>query len=158
MQKMAYIILFLLAFTQCNTCDNCKPIAEEPFIKIRFYNKVDSTKHVVIIDSINHKWAGRYSNFQDTVNTYQLPLNMNEDVSNFVISYRDTADIANHLTNTLSITYQRAYLKRTDNNIIQQNRVILSDVTSDFEKFNLLCGDSLQLICITNEALFQVYR
>lgn len=156
MQKMAYVLLFLLAFTQCKTCDDCRPIAEEPYIKIRFYNQEDSSRHIVIIDSINHKWAGNYSYYQDTVNTYQLPLNMNEDVSNFVISYRDTTAIETHLTNTLNISYQRTYLKRADNNIIQQNKV--TDITSDFEQFSLLCGDSLQLICISNEALFQVYR
>lgn len=154
MQKMAYIILFLAAFIQCNTCDECEPFAEEPFLKIRFYKAVDSTRNIVIIDSINHVWAGNYSYYQDTVNTYVLPLNMHENISDFMISYRDTTEMDKYLSNTLSITYQRTYLKRTDNYIIQQN--LVSEVTSDFELTNLLCADSLQLICISNEALFQI--
>ncbi len=156
MQKIAFIFLFLAAFMQCNTCDDCEPFAEEPFIKIRFYNTADSSRHIVIVDSINHIWAGTYSYFQDTVNTYQLPLNMHDNVSNFVISYRDTTDIENHLTNKLSISYERTYLKRTDNYIIQQN--LVTEVTSNFEQTNLLCADSLQILCISNEALFQIYR
>lgn len=156
MQKMAVILLFLLALTQCNTCDDCEPFAEEPYLKIRFYKVADSSANVVIIDSINHVWAGNYSYYQDTVNTYFLPLNMNEDISNFVISYRDTTDLLSYLENNLEVTYQRSYLKRTDNNIIQACDIL--EATSDFNLKNLLCGDTLNINCISNEAIYQVYR
>lgn len=156
MQKMAYILFFLFTFTQCNTCDDCEPFAEEPYLKIRFYKAVDSTASVVIIDSVNHVWAGNYTYYEDTVNTYLLPLNMNEDVSNFVISYRDTTDILTYLENNLQVTYKRSFIKRTDNNIIQECDII--ETTSDFNLKNLVCGDTLNITCISNEALYQVYR
>lgn len=156
MQKMAYTLLFLIAFTQCNTCDDCEPFAEEPYLTIRFYNAIDSTSNVVIIDSINHVWAGNYDYYQDTVNTYLLPLNMHEDVSVFVISYRDTSDLNTPITNTLNVTYLRSYLKRTDNIIIQQCDII--ETTSDFSIKNLVCGESLNETCISNEAIYQIYR
>ena len=156
MQKMAYILLFLVAFTQCNTCNDCEPFAEEPFLKIRFYKAVDSSSNVVIIDSINHVWAGNYNYYQDTVNTYLLPLNMNEDISEFVISYRDTSDLSTYLENNLHVSYQRSFFKRTDNNIIQECDI--SEAISDFNLKNLLCGDTLNITCISNEAIYQVYR
>lgn len=156
MQKMAFILLFIMAFTQCNTCDDCEPFAEEPFLTIRFSKAIDSTSNVVIIDSINHVWAGSYTSFQDTVNTYQFPLNMQENLSNFVISYRDTADLNTYYTNNLTIAYQRNYLKRTDNNIIVQCDII--EATSDFSSKILLCSDTLNITCISNEALYQIYR
>ncbi len=156
MQKIAYIFFFLTAFTQCNTCDDCEPFAEEPYLKIRFYKAVDSSRSIVIIDSINHIWAGNYSYYQDTVNTYTLPLNMHETSSNFVISYRDTTDLSTMLTNTLNVTYERSYIKQTDNIIIQQLTII--ETTSDFETKNFLCGDTLNITCISNESLYQVYR
>lgn len=156
MLKIAYILLFVIAFTRCSTCDDCNPIAEEPFVKIRFYNATDSSANLVIIDSINHVWAGNYSYFQDTLNTYSLPLNMHEDSSNFVISYRDFSALDSYLTNTLNVTYSRSYLKRTDNYIIQQCDII--ETTSDFTLKNLLCGDSLNITCISNEAIYQIYR
>jgi len=156
MQKIAYILLFLTTFVQCNTCEDCDPIAEEPFLKIRFYKAVDSSRSIVIIDSINHIWAGDYSYYQDTVNTYTLPLNMHEDSSNFVISYRDTTDLSTMLTNSLNVIYDRSYVKRTDNILLQELNIIKA--TSDFETTNLLCGDTLNITCISNDALYQVYR
>jgi hypothetical protein len=155
MQKLVVFIFFLMAFSKCNTCDDCETFAEEPFLKIRFY-KADSTRNIVIIDSINHVWAGNYDYYQDTVNTYVLPLNMNADESNFVISYRDTTEWETTLTNTLNVTYARSYIKRTDNNIVQQLNII--EATSDFTTKNLLCGDSLNITCISNDALYQIYR
>ena len=156
MQKLAYVLLFLTAFMQCNTCEDCEPSAEEPYLKIRFYKAADSSRNIVIIDSINHMWAGDYSYYQDTVNTYTLPLNMNQESSEFVISYRDTTDLSTMLTNTLNVTYDRYYTKRTDNIILQQLNII--EATSDFESKNLLCGDTLNITCISNDALYQVYR
>lgn len=156
MQKMAFILLFIMAFVQCNTCDDCVPFAEEPFLTLRFSKALDSTSNVVIIDSINHMWAGDFAYFQDTVNTYQFPLNMHEDLSNFVISYRDTADLNTYYTNNLNVTYQRTYLKRTDNNIILQCDII--EATSDFATKILLCSDTLNITCISNEATYQIYR
>ncbi len=158
MQKMFSFLLFIISFTQCNTCDDCEPFAEEPYLKIRFYKAVDSTANIVILDSINHTWAGNYAYYKDTVNTYLLPLNMNEDVSNFVISYRDTSDINTFFTNTLTIFYEREYIKQTDNNIIIQTTI--KEILSDFSLKNSLCKNdpTNTTNCLSNDVIYQVYR
>ncbi len=156
MQKLLLFIFFIAGFVQCNTCDDCEPFAEEPYLKLRFYNAKDSTSNVVIMDSINHEWAGNFSYYQDTVNTYSLPLNMNEDVSNFIITYRDTANLNLYFTNTLLVKYERTYLKRTDNNILVICDIL--EAKSDFNLKNLLCADLLDITCNSNEAIYQVYR
>jgi len=155
MQKLAVIIALLLSLNGCNTCTDCEPFAEEPFIKIRFYKIADSTANNVVIDSINHKWAGNFEYFQDTVNTYQLPLNMNKDVSKFIISYRDATDYTTYNTNSMEVSYQRIFFKRTDNTIIVKSEI--TSVSSDFNNSpNLLCANSLS--CNSNEAIYQIYR
>ncbi len=156
MQKMLIFLILASIFMQCNTCDNCVPFAEEPYLKLRFYKATDSSANVVIIDSINHVWAGNYAYYEDTVNTYLLPLNMNKDISNFVISYRDTSSLQLYFTNTLLVKYTRTYLKRTDNNIIVQCDIL--ETSSDFNIKNLLCADNLNITCNSNEALYQIYR
>ncbi len=156
MQKLLVFLFISITFMQCNTCIDCKPFAEEPYLKIRFYKAVDSSANVVIIDSINHVWAGNYTNFKDTANAYLLPLNMNEDVSNFIISYRDTSDLATFFTNTLLVNYERSFLKRTDNNILVQCNIL--ETTSNFSNKTLVCKESETLICNSNEALYQIYR
>jgi len=120
MQKLVLFLVVSFGLMQCNTCTDCEPFAEEPYLKLRFYMAEDSSSNVVIVDSINHKWAGNFSYYQDTVNTYLLPLNMSEDTSNFIITYRDTTDLDSYLTNTLLVKYERSYLKRTDNEAIYQ--------------------------------------
>ncbi len=155
---MLFFLLFIISFTQCNTCDDCEPFAEEPYLKLRFYKAVDSSANIIIIDSINHTWAGTYAYYKDTVNTYLLPLNMNEDESNFVISYRDTSDIKTYFTNTLRVLYERKYSKRTDNNIIIQTTI--KKISSDFNLKNFLCKNdpTNTTSCLSNDAIYQVYR
>ncbi|MCF6353359.1 MAG: hypothetical protein L3J06_10145 [Cyclobacteriaceae bacterium] len=110
------------------------------------------------MDSINHNWAGNYAYYKDTVNTYILPLNMNKDESNFVISYRDTSDINTYFTNTLNVFYEREYSKRTDNNITIQTTI--KKISSDFNLKNFLCkSDSTNTTnCLSNDVIYQVYR
>ncbi len=156
MQKLLLLLFFVVGFVQCNTCDNCEPFAEEPYLKLRFYMAEDNSSNVVIMDSINHEWAGNFSYYQDTVNTYLLPLNMNEDTSNFIITYRDTTDLDSYLTNTLLVKYERNYLKRSDNNILVVCNIL--ETTSNFTSKYLLCADSLNTTCNSNEAIYQVFR
>ncbi len=154
---MLFFLFLSFGFMKCSTCDDCQPFAEEPYLKLRFYKATDSSASVVIIDSVNHIWAQNYTNFQDTVNTYLLPLNMNEDQSNFIITYRDTSDLNTYFTNTLNIIYERKLVKRTDNNIIVES--LIKDTSSDFNLKNLQCKDeSLNANCLSNEAIYQVYR
>lgn len=157
MQKLVFLLVVSFVFVQCNTCTNCEPFAEEPYLKIRFYKAVDSTSNVVIIDSINHNWAGNFTYYQDTLNTYLLPLNMNEEQSDFIITYRDTTDLDTYLTNTLQVKYDITYLKRTDNNIIVQS--FITETSSDFTTKTLLCkDDSITTSCLSNDAIYKVYR
>ncbi|VAW27630.1 hypothetical protein MNBD_BACTEROID06-392, partial [hydrothermal vent metagenome] len=48
MQKMLIFLILASIFMQCNTCDNCAPFAEEPYLKLRFYKATDSSANVVI--------------------------------------------------------------------------------------------------------------
>lgn len=154
MQKIPLFVLIMALVVSCNNCTDCEPFSEEPYVKIRFYNAADSSANVVVIDSINHIWAGDLEYYQDTVHTYQLPLNMHEDVSNFTLTFRDTIDYATFLTKELSVSYTREYIKRPDNNIVVQNNI--SEITSNFNKATLVCGDSLT--CLSNDAIYQIYR
>lgn len=138
----------------CSDCTDCEPFAEEPYVKIRFYHAADSSANVVVIDSINHMWAGDYAYYQDTVHTYQLPLNMHEDISNFTLTFRDTTDYNTFITNELSVSYSQVFVKRPDNTIVVQCGV--DDMTSNFNKATLVCGDSIT--CTSNEAIYQIYR
>jgi len=155
MQKLILLFGLILIINGCSNCSDCEPFAEEPFIKIRFYKIADSTANKVVIDSINHVWAGNFEYFQDTVNTYQLPLNMNEDISKFILSYRYVTDYTSSYSNSMEVNYHRTFLKRTNNTIIVKSDII--SVSSDFSNTpNLLCADSLT--CNSNEAIYQIYR
>lgn len=156
MQKLSIVLVLTLLLARCTTCTNCTPFAEEPFVKLRFYNATDSSVNIVIIDSINHVWAGTYAYYQDTVNTYKLPLNMNTDSSFFEIWFRDTAMTALPVKNFLQVNYTRNFTKQTDNNIRVQCDITYTK--SDFAQSSLQCAKSSTENCSSNEALFQVYR
>ena len=147
-------MFIVLVVWSCSDCTDCQPFAEEPYVRIRFYHAADSSANVVVIDSINHVWAGSFEYYQDTVHTYQLPLNMHEGFSDFALSFRDTTDYTTYITKVLSVNYEREYVKRPDNNIVVQSNI--SDMTSDFNKAILVCGDSLT--CNSNDAIYQIYR
>ncbi|MCB0496476.1 MAG: hypothetical protein KDC79_10110 [Cyclobacteriaceae bacterium] len=154
MQKLALFFFVLIFFVSCSDCTDCGPFASEPYMRIRFYHASDSSANAVVLDSINHTWAGNYENYQDTVHTYQLPLNMNDDFSDFTLTYRDTADLNTYLTNELSVSYTRTYVKQPDNTI--EVECTINEVISNFIKTNLVCADSLT--CESNEAVYQIYR
>lgn len=154
MRILAFIVLMVMAFSSCTDCTDCNPLAEEPYLKIRFYNASDSSGQVVVMDSINHVWAGNYEYYQDTVNTYKLPLNMNEDISDFVLTFRDTTNYSSFIINNVSVTYNRSYIKSPDNTILVQCDI--QNITSDFATSNLVCNDTLS--CISNDAIFKIYR
>lgn len=154
MRKLALFILGVVALSSCSECTDCEPFAEEPYLQIRFYNASDSSAQIVVIDSVNHVWAGSYEYYQDTVNTYKLPLNMQADISDFTLTFRDTTDYTTFLTRELSVSYERSYVKREDNNIIVKSNIV--EVTSNFSNANLECGDTLT--CISNDALYKIYR
>jgi hypothetical protein len=152
------ILLFVIAIgiNSCNDCTNCEPFTEEPFLKIRFFNQVDSTKRVIIIDSINQLFVQDFRHFQDTTYEYKFPIDTHNDTSLYQMVYRDTTNLSTYLTNSITLIYDRQFIRRDDNYIIVE--VNLESFTTNFAQFELICNDSTNVECISNEAVANIYN
>lgn len=152
------ILLFVIAvgINSCNDCKNCAPFTEEPFLKIRFFNQADSTKRVIIIDSVNNLLVQNFRHFQDTTYEYKFPIDTHNDTSLYQMVYRDTSNLSTYLTNNITLIYTRQFIGRDDNYIIVECN--LENFTADFAKFELICKDSTNVECISNEAVANIYN
>jgi len=142
--------------TSCDECSNCKPFSEEPFITMRFYKQADSTERIIIIDSINHNYAKSIRHFQDTSYTFKFPLDMHNESSLFQIVYRDTSNLKTYLTNRVDISYSEQLMHRNDNYVVSVLNI--NNFTSDFAKYALICKDTSNIKCISNEAVAKIYN
>ena len=70
--------------------------------------------------------------------------------------YRDTSNLSTYLTNNITLIYDRQFLPRDDNYIIVE--INLESFTADFAKFELICKDSTNVECISNEAVANIYN
>ena len=158
MKGLTVILFFVIAFgtSSCDDCTNCEPFTEEPFLQIRFFNQVDSTTRVIIIDSVNQVLTQDLRHFQDTTNEYKFPLDMHHDTSVYQMVYRDTSNLTTYLNNEITLIYSRQFLPRDDNYIIVECN--LDSFTADFAKFELICKDSTSIECISNEAVANIYN
>ena len=138
MKGLAVILFFVIAFctSSCDDCTNCEPFTEEPFLQIGFFNQVDSTTRVIIIDSVNQVLALDLRHFQDTTNEYKFALDMHHDTSVYQMVYRDTSNLTTYLKNEITLIYSRQFLPRDDNYIIVECN--LDSFTADFAKFELI--------------------
>ena len=152
----AFLIVLALGVISCTDCTDCEPFSEEPFLSIRFLNQLDSSKRVIIIDSINQIFAPDLRHFQDTTYEFKFPLDMHHDTSIYQMIYRDTSNLTTYLTNTITLIYSRQFLRRDDNYIIVECN--LDSFTSDFAKFELTCKDNSNIECISNEAVAKIYN
>lgn len=69
----------------CDTCNDCGPVENDPFVKLSFYYYSDSSSADVIIDSINGISAISINEelYEDTAQVFRFPLNYNTDSSWF---------------------------------------------------------------------------
>ncbi len=155
-----FVLLFLtfLAFniSSCDECNDCDPFTEEPFLKIRFYNQVDSSKRVIIIDTVNQLNVRDFRHFQDTTYEFKFPLDMHHDTAVYQMVYRDTSNLTTFLTNEITVIYSRQFLRRDDNYIIVECN--LDSFTADLASFTLICKDNSTTECISNEAVANTYN
>ena len=158
MKGFAIIFLFAIAFgtSSCTECTDCEPFSEEPFLKVRFFNQVDSTNRIIIIDSINQLFVKDFRHFQDTTYEYKFPVDSHRDTSVYQMVYRDTSNLSSYLSNEISLIYSRQFLRRDDNYIIVECN--LESFTADFAKFELICKDTTNVECISNEAVANIYN
>lgn len=154
-QKTITLSIILLMFLgSCNDCTTCKPFTEEPFINLKFYHISDSTLRPIIIDSINHVYTKEFRYFKDTTAEFRFPLNTHADTSTFLMSYRNADTLEDSLTNTITLAYEREFVRRDDNYIVVRLNIL--GLESDFSGTVLSCKDSTQ--CISNEAIGRIYN
>jgi hypothetical protein len=158
MKGFIALCLIVIAFgaSSCTECTDCEPFTEEPFLQVRFFNQVDSTKRIIIIDSINQLLVQDFRHFQDTTYEYKFPVDMHHDTSVYQMVYRDTSNLSNYLTNEIILIYNRQFITRDDNYIIVE--CDLESFTADFAKFELICKDTSNIECISNEAVANIYN
>lgn len=138
----------------CSDCTNCEPFTEEPYVLVRFYNAADSSKRILVIDSVNQTPAAGLRHFNDTTWEFRFPLNMHEDISTFDIVARDTTDhdsiIYNHF---IKFEYTRQFVRRDDNYIVTECDLI--SLEANFTGLSLICKE--EEVCISNDAKASLY-
>ncbi len=148
------MVVSLLGLGSCNDCPGCEPFTEEPYVKVQFLNLADSSKRVIIIDSVNNTYTKEFRHFRDTTYAFKFPLDMHRDTATFKMIYRDNNAQDTYLTNTITLVYNREFFRRDDNYLVVRCR--LQELISDFTAYGLFCQDSLN--CISNEATARIYN
>lgn len=151
------ILLFAFAgLSSCSDCTDCTPFTEEPIVEVRFFNAADSSKMVIIIDSVNQVPAATLRHFQDTTYSFRFPLNMHEDISRFELVYRDTTEISGKARhNWIQFNYQRSIVRRQDNYIVTE--CSLQGLNTSFYLAELVCNEE-DPYCISNESKTNIYN
>lgn len=155
MRSVCNLILILLAgvLFSCNECEDCLEYDEEPFIKLRFFEKSNLSNASVAILAVNGLDGSEIVWFQDTTNEFTLPLSMNEDASIFKLTWTYPADSSIHF-DSLDIGYQRK-MERTVDNYMQVNNYFTEILGHSFDSLSLICTDTLA--CKSNEAIVNIY-
>ena len=156
MKSLTFLLLFIaIAMIGCDDCNNCEPFTEEPFVVIRFYDMVDSTRQIIVIDSINGLSTEGLRHFQDTTYSYRFPLNMTEDQSSFDLVYRNSTAYETSLKNNITVNYSREYFRRSDNYLVVQCG--LTNFLTNFPGATLICKEEENNNCISNDAKANIY-
>jgi len=148
-------ICWVISLSGCGDCTNCEPFKEEPFLKVRFLNQVDSTNQVIIIDSVNQLYVKDIRHFQDTTFEFKFPLDMHHDTAVYQLVYRKTTDLTTYINNRIELRYARQFIRRDDNYVIVECN--LEDYSTDFNSFQLFCKTN-EIECISNEAIAKIYN
>jgi len=157
MKGLAVILFIALAFSTigCDDCTDCKPFTQEPFLEVRFLNKADSSKRVIIIDSVNQIYGKDLRHFKDTTSVFNFPLDMHHDTSVYQLVYRDTSALQTPYTDSIIIIYSREILRREDNYFIVECNL---DSFLAIGEATLICKDTTGAECLSNEAYAKIYN
>jgi hypothetical protein len=157
MKGLTVILYIALAFSaiSCDDCKDCEPFTQEPFLEVRFLNKTDSSKRIIIIDSVNQVYGKDLRHFKDTTSIYNFPLDMHHDTSVFQLVYRDTSALQTPLTDSIIIIYSREIIRREDNYFIVECDL---DSFKAFGEATLVCKDTTSSECLSNEAYAKIYN
>jgi hypothetical protein len=147
--------MLIVLQVSCDECSNCEPFTEEPFVLVRFYNAADSSRRVLVIDSVNQTPTAGLRHFNDTTWEFRFPLNMLEDVSDFNLVARDTSQLDsipdNHF---IRFNYTRQFVRRDDNYIVSECNLI--SLETSFSGASLVCKEEDK--CLSNDAKASFYQ
>lgn len=150
--KFSISVLVLLA--SCQNCEDCLEYDNEPYVRIRFFQKSDLSSADVAILEINQLDGSDIIWYQDTTHEFVLPLSMNLDESQFAFVFAYPSNSTIH-TDSLSILYERK-LERTIENYMQVNNYFTEISKYTFDSVSLVCKDTSGL-CKSNEAIINIY-
>ncbi len=155
MFRLSIFLLTIIGTYSCSDCTNCTPFTTEPYMNLHFLSAADTSNKVVIIDSINHESVSGSRYYMDTTFFYNLPLDMNLDQSQVLLSFRDTTDMNTSLSGVIDIIYDRQFEKRQDNYLVVD--CFVTSIESNFPIFGFSCSDSTYENCKSNYVTAQIY-
>ncbi len=144
----------LLSVLACEESTPDLEYANEPYVTLRFFTKIDLLPASVGILEINEISGDELINFQDTTSEFLLPLSMNDDFSKFIIIYSHPADSTIHL-DSMDVSYTRR-IENTPENYVDVNCYFTQVLESSFDSLSFICIDTLG-ICKSNESVINVY-
>jgi len=150
----ASFLFFVLFLVSCEDCKDCLEYDNEPFVRIRFFQKSNLAPVDVAILEINNLNGADIIWYQDTTHEFVLPLSMNQDESPIVITYAYPTDSTIY-SDSLNISYQRK-LEQTIENFMQVNLYFTQINEYSFDSVNLVCKDALET-CKSNDAIVNIY-
>ena len=145
------MLLFVIA------CEESSPdmeYANEPYVTLRFFTKIDLQPANVGILEINEIFGDELIGFQDTTSEFLLPLSMNNDFSKFTITYSHHADSTIH-SDSMDVFYTRR-IEITSETYVDVNCYYTQVLENSFDSLSLICKDTLG-ICKSNESVINVY-
>lgn len=114
-------------------------------MQLQFFNTSDGSPRIIIIDSVNYQSSSMSRNLDDTASTFQLPLNMNADMSVVSLVLRDVTDPSTSINGIIEVSYEREFERRSDNFIIVN--CFVNNVEVNFPGLELYCNDSINQTC-----------
>jgi hypothetical protein len=142
---LAFLFSAILIFLQgCNSCVDCVPITSNPSIKVNYRNIENERNRSVYLSVLNGTPTKDILLIQDDTiaNTFNLPINLNEDSTIFIMKYFLESDtlLLDPLEDTLVMSYEKI------TNINERRRVTLAIdnielLSSTFDRDTLICNN-----------------
>lgn len=155
--RSIFKLIFLLLpglLLSCEECTDCLEYDNEPYVKMRFFQKSDLSVADVAILEVNGLDGSDIIWYQDTTNEFILPLSMNANESFITLTYAYPTDSSFHY-DSMEIGYERK-LERTIENYMQVNNYFTEILYHSFDSLTLKCKDS-EGNCKSNEAVINIY-
>ena len=152
---IALVTIVIPVFTfSCEECTECLNYDNEPYVKLRFFTKSDLQPASVEILEINEYLGSDVPGFESIASEFLLPLSMNDDFSNFVITYSNPADSTFYL-DSMDISYTRR-IESTSEDYVDIICYFTTVFEYSFDSLSLICKDTLGN-CKSNEAVIYVF-